>query len=97
MRLSHFTNLLTEHLALIVMVLAVLGSAISVIYTKHQSRVEFVALQQLEQRRDHLDEEWGRLLLEQSTWASPGRVEREAKNKLSMIVPTADRVVVINR
>lgn len=97
MRLSHFTNLLTEHLALIVMVLAVLGSAISVIYTKHQSRVEFVALQQLEQRRDHLDEEWGRLLLEQSTWASPGRVEREAKNKLNMIVPTADRVVVINR
>jgi len=97
MILGRLPRLLSEHLALIVMILAVIGSAISVIYTKHQSRVEFVALQQLEQQRDHLNEEWGRLLLEQSTWASPGRVEREAKTKLNMIVPTADRIVVINR
>ncbi len=97
MIIRHFTKLISEHLALIVMLLAVLGSAISVIYIKHQSRVEFVALQQLEQYRDHLNEEWGRLLLEQSTWASPGRVEHEAKTKLNMIVPTADRIVVIHR
>jgi len=96
MTLGRIASLLSEHLALIVMVLAVLASAISVVYTKHQSRVEFVALQKLEQRRDHLNEEWGRLLLEQSTWASPGRVERQAKRRLNMIVPTADRTVVIN-
>lgn len=97
MILGRLSSLVNEHLALLVMILAVLGSAISVIYTKHQSRVEFVALQRLEQQRDQLNEEWGRLLLEQSTWASPGRVEREAKTKLNMIVPTADRIVVINR
>lgn len=96
MTLSRIVSLLSEHLALLIMVLAVLASAISVVYTKHQSRVEFVALQKLEQRRDHLNEEWGRLLLEQSTWASPGRVERQAKIRLNMIVPTAERTVVIN-
>jgi cell division protein FtsL len=78
------------------MLLLVLVSAISVVYTKHQSRVEFVALQKLEQHRDDLDEEWGRLLLEQSTWASPGRVEREAKVKLDMSIPMAGSTLVFN-
>jgi len=96
MTLGRLISLLSEHLALIIMVLAVLASAISVVYTKHQSRVEFVALQKLEQQRDHLNEEWGRLLLEQSTWASPGRIERQAKTKLKMVVPMAGHTVVIS-
>ncbi len=77
------------------MVLAVLASAIAVIYTKHSGRSEFVALQKLEQQRDKLNEEWGRLLLEQSTWAGPGRVEQQARVRLKMIVPTAEMTVVI--
>jgi len=43
-----------------------------------------------------LNEEWGRLLLEQSTWASPGRVERQAKIRLDMEVPVAARTMVLN-
>jgi cell division protein FtsL len=86
----------SQHLSLYVMLLAVMASAISVVYTKHQSRVEFVALLKLEQHRDDLDEEWGRLLLEQSTWASPGRVEHQAKIKLDMIIPMARSTVVLN-
>jgi cell division protein FtsL len=35
------------------------------------------------------------LLLEQSTWATPGRVEYEAHKRLKMIVPTAEMTVVI--
>ncbi len=84
-----------NNLSLLLMILAVVVSAMSVIYTKHEGRVKFVALQKLEQQRDHLDEEWGRLLLEESTWAGPGRIEQEAKTKLNMIVPTADMVVVV--
>ena len=86
----------SQHFSLYVMLLAVMASAISVVYIKHQSRVEFVALQKLEQDRDDLDEEWGRLLLEQSTWASPGRVERQAKIRLNMAVPIAARTMVLN-
>jgi len=81
--------------ASLVMMIAVIASAMAVVYSKHSSRVEFVALQKLEQQRDALNEEWGRLLLEQSTWASPGRVEQQARMRLKMIVPTADMTVVI--
>ena len=89
--------LLSENLALMIMIVAVVISAISVVYSKHQSRVEFVALQKLEQHRDHMNEERGRLLLEQSTYAGPGRIERQAKLRLKMIVPTAQHTVVIER
>lgn len=80
---------------LFVMVFVVLVSAVAVIYTKHLSRNEFVQLQRLEKERDALSEEWGRLLLEESTWASPSRIEQEAKSRLGMVVPKSDMTVVI--
>lgn len=90
---------LLQHIRLdmpvVVMVLAIIFSAIAVIYTKHISRDEFIALQRLENKRDQLNEEWGRLLLEESTWAGPGRVEQQARQRLGMIVPTADMTVVV--
>ena len=95
MTFRHLMALVNENLALIIMISAVVISAISVVYSKHQSRVEFVSLQKLEQHRDHLNEDWGRLLLEQSTYAGPGRIERQAKIKLKMIVPSAQQTVMI--
>jgi len=86
---------LSLNYSLIVLLIAVIGSAMAVVYSKHNSRIEFVALQKLEHKRDALNEEWGRLLLEQSTWASPGRVEQQARLRLNMIVPTAAMTVVI--
>ncbi len=80
---------------IILMLIAVMGSAVAVVYSKHIARTKFVVLQSLEQERDSLNEEWGRLLLEQSTWASPSHVERQAIKRLHMIVPTADMTVVI--
>lgn len=89
--------LFSQNVAVLVMTFAVLLTSIAVVYSKHQSRVEFVALQKLEQKRDYLDEEWGRLLLEQSTWAELGRIEREATKKLDMVRPTADMIVVVKQ
>ncbi|PHS31619.1 MAG: cell division protein FtsL [Methylophaga sp.] len=77
------------------MLFAVMASAVAVVYSKHAARTEFIALQSLEQERDTLNEGWGRLLLEQSTWASPSHVEQQAIKRLHMIVPTADMTVVI--
>jgi cell division protein FtsL len=82
-------------LPLLVIVIAVIITAVGVVYSKHLGRIEFVALQKSEQRRDHLNEEWGRLLLEQSTWASPARIEQQAELRLEMVAPTADMSVVI--
>jgi len=86
---------LNIEMPILVLLLLVIGSAIAVVYSKHTGRTEFVVLQQLEQKRDKLNEEWGRLLLEQSTWASPGRVEQQARLRLKMVVPSPDMTVLI--
>ena len=82
-------------LLLAVLVLAVLGSSVGVVYAKYSSRKLFVELEQLRGERDAIDVEWGRLQLEQSTWATNGRVERIARKRLQMHTPTAAEVVVI--
>lgn len=97
MTFFNLKNAALNNLSLFLMIAAIIVSSMSVVYTKHKGRVKFVELQKLEQQRDDLDEEWGRLLLEESTWAGPGRIEQEAKSKLNMIVPTADMVVVVKQ
>jgi cell division protein FtsL len=69
--------------------IAVLVSSLAVVYSKHQARSRFVELQGLTERRDELDIEWGQLQLEQSTWATHGRVERVARDDLKMVIPRA--------
>ncbi len=95
MNLSNFVATLKADLPMLVMMLLVLFSAVAVVVTKHAGRSEFVVMQQLENQRDQLNEEWGRLLLEQSTWASPGRVEQQARTKLNMLAPTSDNTVMV--
>jgi cell division protein FtsL len=62
-------------LAMPVLWLAVLGSAVQVIYARHKARDLFVRLERLNGERDSLDMEWGRLQLEQSYWSSNAFVE----------------------
>ncbi len=77
------------------LVLAVVLSAVAVVYSKHQSRKLFVELQTLYQQIDELDIEWGRLQLEQSTWSSHGRIEEIARKKLNMTLPRANDILYI--
>jgi len=88
-------EVLNIEISILIMLLLVIGSAIAVVYSKHTGRAEFVVLQKLEYKRDKLNEEWGRLLLEQSTWASPGRVEQQARLRLKMVVPSPEMTVLI--
>ncbi len=75
----------------------VMGSAIGVIYSKHQSRKLFVELQQVHKHIDELNIEWGRLQLEQSAWSAHGRIEKIARKRLGMKLPSADEVVYIQQ
>jgi cell division protein FtsL len=74
---------------------AVLGASLGVVYGKHEARSRFVELQRLTQQRDELDIEWGQLLLEQSTWATHGRVERVARDDLKMLIPRAGDLRIV--
>lgn len=82
-------------LVLLALVLAVMATATGVVYAKYASRKYFVELQGLRKARDAVDVEWGRLQLEQSTWATHGRVEQIAREKLKMRIPEAGEIVLI--
>ena len=85
----------TWRLAVAVLWVAVLGSALGVVYAKHEARSRFNELQKLTQQRDDLDIEWGQLQLEQSTWATHGRVERVARDELRMVIPQANDLRIV--
>jgi cell division protein FtsL len=85
----------TSLLIVLVLWLAVLGSAAGAIYCKHHARALFVELERLNARRDNLDVEWGQLQLEQSAWSANAFVERVASTKLRMATPPPQQIEVI--
>jgi cell division protein FtsL len=84
-----------SRLAFVVLTLLVFGSAVGVVWARHQARSQFVQLQQLNSERDALDVEWGQLKLEQSAFATHGRVEQEARDDLKMVIPRPEEVRIV--
>lgn len=76
--------------AALAMVLVV--CALAVIQAQHRSRTYFVELERLKKEALVLDEQWGKLQLEQSTWANPARVDMLARSQLGLVAPAPDRV-----
>ena len=75
--------------------LLVLISALAVVYSVFDSRVKFNALESLRAEHTALQVAWGQYLLEESTWASYGRVERIATEALSMKVPEPRQTILV--
>jgi len=69
------------------LLVAAVASALGVVWTRHESRVLFVQLTQLQNQRDDLNIEYGRLELEQATYAEPRRIDDEARQMLGMVDP----------
>jgi cell division protein FtsL len=80
---------------ILALITACFGSALAVVFATHESRKLFADLQQQQKFRDELDVEWGRLQLEQSTFATHGHVEAVARDKLGMRLPRRDAVVIV--
>ena len=78
-----------------VLLLAVIATGIAVVWARHQGRVAFVQLTSLQNQRDALNVDFGRLELEQATWASPSRIEQIARGRFGMISPPAASVEMI--
>ncbi len=70
-----------------VLLMLTLVSAFATIYSTHACRALYTQLQVLESSQWYLQEDYGRLLLEQSTWASHYRVEKVARGDLGMAAP----------
>jgi cell division protein FtsL len=72
-------------------------SALALVYTRHESRKLFVELEQLTNKRDELNIEWGQLQIEQSTWATHARIEQVAADDLQLTRPDTTEIFVIER
>lgn len=83
--------------ALLVLVAAVIASSIGVVYARHESRRHFIELNRLTDERDNLNFEFGRLQLEQATWAENNRIEQIARGRLGMVSPSSTEMVVTRR
>ncbi|GGA50202.1 cell division protein FtsL [Dyella nitratireducens] len=83
--------------SLFILLASVMVSAIAVVWTRHQNRILFVQLSQLQSQRDELNIEYGRLELEQATWAEPRRIDSEARTKLGMFAPRPQDVQLVRQ
>jgi cell division protein FtsL len=74
---------------------AVILSSFAVVLITYQVRSQVNELVQLQREASNLRVEWGRFLLEQSTWGSYKRIEATAVERLQMQVPTIEQITLI--
>jgi cell division protein FtsL len=84
-----------KSIMLSILVAMLMLSAIAVIYSKYQSRLLFIEIQNQEKQLDDYEVEWGRLQLELTTLTEENRVEVEARNRLLLTLPTQNKTVYI--
>ena len=79
----------------LVLILLVVASALGTVSSNYRARRLFTDLEREQARMHSLEVEWGQLQLEQSTWATPARIEKIARDKLHMKQPGAGQVITI--
>lgn len=100
-RASVFLEMVASHVSLKGVVITgmllvlVLLSAIGVVYSSHLSRQLFSEQFVLLEKNDQLQLEWAQLLLEQSAWSSPNRIESVASDELEMVMPETAQIELI--
>ena len=87
----------TAAVLLLVLLAAVIVSAIGVVYARQQNRILFGELTHLTMQQDELNTEFGRLELEQATWAEPNRIEQVARGQLGTVTPGPGETVIVKQ
>lgn len=87
--------LLGGSLIMLLLFSAVLVSAVAVSYSAHWNRQLLNELYAELSLRDKSQAEWGRLILEQSTWTAHNRIESLAAERLGMRIPDAAEVRMV--
>ena len=86
---------MNRYLLIAVLVVANVVTALVLVRVRHEHRLQFIALTKLEKTRDELNIEFGRLQLEQATWAESNRVDQVARARLDMLFPRTEDIVVL--
>ncbi len=82
-------------LIMLLLFAAVLVSAVAVSYSAHWNRQLLNELYAELSLRDKSQAEWGRLILERSTWTAHNRIESLAAERLGMRIPDAAEVRMV--
>lgn len=77
--------------------ISVIASALGIIYLRHVERQLISELQIVTRHHHRVELERGQLLLEQSMWTSPSRIQQLAHERLGMNVAKPDALIVIKR
>ena len=77
----------------ILLLLAAVLCALSVVTSQHKARKLFQALEGEQDRAKQLEVEFGQLQLELQTWATSPRIEKIAREKLKMRTPEAAKII----
>jgi len=75
--------------------IALLISALAVIYSKYYSRLIFLEIQKQERALDQYEVEWGQMQLEQMMLVEQNRVELVAREKLKLVMPLRKKIIYI--
>ena len=86
---------MSARLLLAVLIAANMLTAIAAVFARHEHRQLFIQLSKLEKARDELNIEFGRLQLEQATWAESNRIDQVARTRLGMVFPESGDIVVV--
>ncbi len=77
------------------LLLLVVICALSVVTSQHKSRKLLIELQKEKEFAYQMEVEWGQLQLEQSTWATQGRIGQIAEQTLRMRLPSVEQIKLI--
>ena len=79
----------------LILFFALIFSSLGLVKSQHKARNLYIELEQSNQAAKLIEQEYGQLQLEQSTWAMHSRIEMIASQQMQMQVPDAKRVQVV--
>lgn len=79
----------------LLLAIIVLLSGLAVIYLADINRRLAISVEEATNAQNQLHLDWGKLLLEQSTWATQARVQSIAAQQLGMQTPASNQIVMV--
>ena len=86
---------LLEMVGVLALAVGVVASGIWIVDVEHRSRQLFIEAEALNRELDRLQTDWGRLQIEQGTYATHSRIEALVRQRLELTVPSGDQLVVV--
>lgn len=92
---SSLVRVTKKNLLVSLLILTLFISAFAIVYMKDLNRRFFIQYQNLQREKAQQIIDWGRLLLEQSTWSTQSRIAQIAQHQLGMEIPKSKSVVLV--